>query len=880
MAENGGPLEPHGVEDRLASLEAQVAWLTAEIAARRSAATSATAPTPPASGATGPWVPPTQSARPAPPPLPAGWARYAPGAQETAKAQVRPPALAASSTAVPVPDRPQAPPPPPPGPAWSFADLEERLTGRLLAYVGGVAVLLGAILFLSLAFTRGWIDPGGRVAIGLVAATVVFGLGAWLFETRPQQGLVATVLVGVGLGVGTVSIVGATRLYDLIPVDVGLVGSLVLGIAAAVLAIRIDSRTVGAFGLLAVLGAPPLLGATPGAVAFALIGTTLVGTTIIALLRSWRWFPGLAFVLSAPQLASWIVRDAPVETGLVALAGFWLIQAIAAGGEELVRPTDRLRDTSATLIVADAAFLIWGGFVLLDGPAEHWRALFLVAVALAHGVLAAACIVRQGDRHPFGLLVAGTGLAALTMAVPLQFEGSPVAIAWVAEATVLAWLAAKRDHLRAGIASAVLGALAAAHFVLVEYPVVNIGRAHVAGTAFVDQGGMTLAFMLGGIALSAWFLRDIRIRVTLAVVALLLVTYAAPFELSGLALVGGWSILGIVAVAAERSGLVPPWPDDPALAKAAGDGIEEPSAGAGAAGLLPLVLAATHVALIELPFPDIGHVARPAIPFSDTGALGATILVAAILVMGALAGRWGTRLGVLVAAAVVAYALPFEVPIAWAVVGWATLAVGGYLAARVDPPALGLGLGAGVALTALGGFVALVFLAPPDRLVLSAPLAVAPIGPIEAYLAVVAISGALVAGSIWGSLRSLRPWPLIVAGGILVYIVSVAIDDLFASRVGGSTATEELAKQAQVSMSVAWTLIGTITFAVALVRRIGPARQCGLALLALATGKVFLLDLASLDVAYRVLSLVGLGLLLLGSAYAYQRLRPSRAVSP
>ena len=357
----------------------------------------------------------------------------------------------ASSTDVPVPAVPQAPPPPPPGPTWSLADLEERLTGRLLAYVGGAAVLLGAVLFLSLAFTRGWIDPAGRVAIGLVAATVVFGLGAWLFDTRPQQALVATVLVGVGLGVGSVSIVGATRLYDLVPVDVGLVGSLLLGIAAAVLAIRIDSRTVGVFGLLAVLGAPPLLGAAPGAVAFALIGTTLVGTTIIALQRSWRWFPGLAFVLSAPQLATWIVGDAPVEAGLVALAGFWLIHAVAAGGEELIRPTDRLRDTSATLIVADAAFLIWGGFALLDGPDEHWRALFLVAVALAHGVLAAVCILRQGDRHPFGLLVAGP-VAALTMAVPIQFQGSPVVVAWVAEATVLAWLAAKRDHLHAGIA--------------------------------------------------------------------------------------------------------------------------------------------------------------------------------------------------------------------------------------------------------------------------------------------------------------------------------------------------------------------------------------------------------------------------------------------
>jgi uncharacterized membrane protein len=40
----------------------------------------------------------------------------------------------------------------------------------------------------------------------------------------------------------------------------------------------------------------------------------------------------------------------------------------------------------------------------------------------------------------------------------------------------------------------------------------------------------------------------------------------------------------------------------------------------------------------------------------------------------------------------------------------------------------------------------------------------------------------------------------------------------------------------------------------------------------LATGKVFLYDLASLDQMARVLSLLGLGLLLLAATFLYQRL--------
>ena len=51
-----------------------------------------------------------------------------------------------------------------------------------------------------------------------------------------------------------------------------------------------------------------------------------------------------------------------------------------------------------------------------------------------------------------------------------------------------------------------------------------------------------------------------------------------------------------------------------------------------------------------------------------------------------------------------------------------------------------------------------------------------------------------------------------------------------------------------------------------------PLRWFGLGLLALATAKVFLYDLASLDAVYRVMSFIVLGILLLLSAYAYRRL--------
>ena len=55
----------------------------------------------------------------------------------------------------------------------------------------------------------------------------------------------------------------------------------------------------------------------------------------------------------------------------------------------------------------------------------------------------------------------------------------------------------------------------------------------------------------------------------------------------------------------------------------------------------------------------------------------------------------------------------------------------------------------------------------------------------------------------------------------------------------------------------------------------GAGRRSCRGALGLALGKVFLFDLAALGSVWRMLSLVGLGLVLLLAALAYQRMRPA-----
>ena len=64
---------------------------------------------------------------------------------------------------------------------------------------------------------------------------------------------------------------------------------------------------------------------------------------------------------------------------------------------------------------------------------------------------------------------------------------------------------------------------------------------------------------------------------------------------------------------------------------------------------------------------------------------------------------------------------------------------------------------------------------------------------------------------------------------------------------------------------------GAALLAAGFLRKITTLRWLGLALLTLSIAKVFLYDLRELSQGYRILSFLGLGALLLGVSFVYQR---------
>ncbi|MDP9382352.1 MAG: DUF2339 domain-containing protein, partial [Chloroflexota bacterium] len=373
----------------------------------------------------------------------------------------------------------------------------------------------------------------------------------------------------------------------------------------------------------------------------------------------------------------------------------------------------------------------------------------------------------------------------------------------------------------------------------------------------------TLAFMLGALGVAVYWLRSRNVRTTLATVGFVLTLYALPFEVSGVWLLTCWSLVWLLAAALDRTSRIIPtfrW-----MEARLGLDLRLVSWLAG-------LLLGAYFVLVVTPLDRLHH-SLPTVPFVDTYSRAAGVLILACLAGAALASQTSTRRTRVIAAFVVAaWLMPLELGGASLVVAWCGLAAALCLLANRDRGGVQAYATTVAVIATLALLVTFETVAPIERLA---------VDPYHNVLHAPFWSGATAALLALSSLLALRfhlsggdrrgRWLVAGAGLLLVYALSVGVVDEFQRRVG-SESLDELQKAAQVALSILWATTGGAAFVLGVARSLGLLRAGGLSLLALATTKVFLYDLASLDATYRVPSFIGLGVLLLTSSYAYQRM--------
>jgi uncharacterized membrane protein len=372
-------------------------------------------------------------------------------------------------------------------PPSAFSQIEfERLFGRVIAWIGSLAVLLGTVFFMRMAVDQGWLTEEIRTVMAALGSFSLLILGVWLHERKGHLEAARAAVSAAIAGLYATSIV-ATQTYELVSPVVGLEAAALIGAIGVLIAVRWSSMLVAGMGVLGALGAPLLVGTSTDGASIAFVAVALAASVGVLLWQRWNWLALGAFAVSAPQLAAWVYENGIDQVGseptllvLAVLVGFWVLYAAAAFGYELrSRAEAALPAASWLLLLGSSALIVgMGGYVLDQAGDQAGLNAWIFGFAGAHLLLGEAAR-RFGLHREIGSLLIGGGIGLATFGCANALDGPALVAAWAAAAAALAYLATRVDASRSLTLSdaqrLLLGAggflaLAIVHVLLVEAP--------------------------------------------------------------------------------------------------------------------------------------------------------------------------------------------------------------------------------------------------------------------------------------------------------------------------------------------------------------------------------------------------------------------------
>jgi uncharacterized membrane protein len=356
----------------------------------------------------------------------------------------------------PPPGHQPPPPPPPSANPISRIEFERLFGGRVFAWMGGLAILLGVVFFLRSAVDSSWFTEEVRVLMGAIGSFLLLAFGVWLHERRGHLEVARAAVAAAIPGLYATTVV-ATQAYDLISPLLGLEAAAAIGVVGVFLAVRWSSMLVGSVGMLGALAAPMMVGTATESSSIAFVAMALAASVGVLLWQRWNWLALGAFLVSAPQLIAWIADSGfitfeggsdptePILLVLGVLFGFWVLYAAAAFGYELrSRSEEKLPVSSWLLLLSSSVLVVGAGCVVLDTESSLALNAWIFGFAGAH-LLLGEIARRSGIHREIGSLLTGGGIGLASFGVANAFDGPVLVAAWAAISAALAFLATRAD---------------------------------------------------------------------------------------------------------------------------------------------------------------------------------------------------------------------------------------------------------------------------------------------------------------------------------------------------------------------------------------------------------------------------------------------------
>ena len=321
--------------------------------------------------------------------------------------------------------------------------VEGMITGKTFVVIGVVSLLFGLAFFFKYLFENNIIGVNGRIILGVVLGIAFLALGQFLAGKKAYR-TYSFFITGGGLAILYLSIYSAFNFYSLISQTTAFFFMILVTAAGIAIALISDARAVAAVALLGGFLTPFLVSSEVDR-QFSLFSYVLIlniSFVVLSYFKKWHLVYILNFVGTYAVYGAWHGRFYEPEKLPITMLFLSLFFACFLVAPFLVSVARKhvYGVVDAIISTVNAIVYFSVSYALLKPDFESTLGFFFVLGALVY-VVGAYCIAHfhKEDKNALFTL-AGVGLVLLTLAVPIQFIGVWITIAWALEAALLLWL--------------------------------------------------------------------------------------------------------------------------------------------------------------------------------------------------------------------------------------------------------------------------------------------------------------------------------------------------------------------------------------------------------------------------------------------------------
>ncbi|SDB88809.1 DUF2339 domain-containing protein [Williamwhitmania taraxaci] len=323
-------------------------------------------------------------------------------------------------------------------------NLEKFIGENLINKIGIAVLVIGVAIGAKYAIEHQLISPLTRIILGYLMGLGLLGVAIRL--KKNYESFSAVILSGA-MAILYFITFAAYSIYHLLPQELTFAIMVMLTTFTVFAALKYSMQVIAHIGLVGAYAVPFLLSKGEGKVAilFSYMAIINAGILVIGFRKYWKALYYSSFAITWLIYMSWIATkyDMAQHFGLALtfLAIFFAIFYTTFLAYKLKRLEKFVITDVGLLLLNSFLFFGFGYGILVDHPlGGQLLGIFTVINALIHfGVCTVIYRLKLADRNMF-YLMAGLVLTFITIAIPVQLNGSWVTLVWAGEAALLFWI--------------------------------------------------------------------------------------------------------------------------------------------------------------------------------------------------------------------------------------------------------------------------------------------------------------------------------------------------------------------------------------------------------------------------------------------------------